>query len=428
MRTPYAAMTVCLVVGCPALAQRLEPVDTVWSGHAVGFAVAASARVVYVAYYDAMRRLTVVSRPFEKSDWTYLKLDEVTGWDSHNYLAMAIDARGHLHVTGNMHNQPLVYFKTTRPGDVRSLARVTTLVDVGLERRMTYPVFITHGEKLILKYRDGGSGNGNEIYDEYDPATQQWRALLEAPLVDGEGRRNAYFVGPTPGPDGRFHLAWVWRDTPDAETNHDLSYARSRDLVDWEKSDGTPLELPITLSSAEIVDPVPVRGGMINNNTVVGFDAAARPMITYHKFDAKGFTQIFVARRDARRWTTRQISRWEGFRWDFSGRGSLHSRLFVEGAVPETEGRLRVSVIRDGIPLDLLIDARTLAPLGERAGTTLADRLRDRIAVPPGMQLNTAEAAGTSGVAIAWATRPPQRDQPGGDSPAPTTLHLVLPP
>src|SRR5688500_9193637 len=106
MSTRFAATTACLVVGCPALAQRLEPVDKVWSGHAVGFAVAASAQVVYVAYYDAMRRLTVVSRPLEKSDWTYEKLDEVTGWDSHNYLAMAIDARGHLHVTGNMHNQP----------------------------------------------------------------------------------------------------------------------------------------------------------------------------------------------------------------------------------------------------------------------------------------------------------------------------------
>ena len=113
--------------------------------------------------------------------------------------------------------------------------------------------------------------------------------------------RNAYFVGPTPGPDGRFHLAWVWRDSPDAETNHDLSYARSRDLVLWERSDGTPLKLPITLASAEIVDGVPVRGGMINNNTVTGFDANGRPVITYHKFDERGDTQVYLARRDAKR-------------------------------------------------------------------------------------------------------------------------------
>jgi hypothetical protein len=103
-----------------------------------------------------------------------------------------------------------------------------------------------------------GSGSGNEIYDVYDTASSRWSHLLAVPLVDGEGQRNAYFVGPTLGPDGLFHLAWVWRDTPDAETNHDLSYARSRDLVHWEKSDGAPLKLPITLANAEIVDPMPV--------------------------------------------------------------------------------------------------------------------------------------------------------------------------
>ena len=114
---------------------------------------------------------------------------------------------------------------------------------------MTYPVFLKDSAgRLMLKYRDGGSGNGNEIYNVYDTATSTWRHLLATALVDGEGKRNAYFVGPTLGPDGFFHLAWVWRDTPDAETNHDLSYARSRDLVRWERSDGSPLKLPITLA------------------------------------------------------------------------------------------------------------------------------------------------------------------------------------
>jgi hypothetical protein len=351
----------------------------------------------------------------------------VTDWDSHNYIAMALDAKGHLHVTANMHNDPLVYFRSARPADVHSLERVPVLVDARLEQRMTYPVFIQHGDRLVLKYRDGGSGNGNEIYDEHDAAANRWRALLTMPLVDGEGRRNAYFVGPRAGPDGWFHLAWVWRETPDAQTNHDLSYARSRDLLRWEKSDGTALELPIRLATAEIVDPVPVEAGMINNNTVVGFDQRGRAMITYHKFDARGFTQIFVARREARGWKLRQVSDWQDFRWDFRGRGSLHSRLFVSGAVPEAKNRLRVSVIRDGKPIDFILDARTLERLDERPGVSLADRLRSRIKVPEGMQLNVVEAAGGSGVAIAWSTRPPQRDLPSTDIPAPTVLHLVMP-
>jgi hypothetical protein len=281
--------------------------------------------------------------------------------------------------------------------------------------------------RLIFKYRDGGSGNGNEIYNVYETATRRWSHLLATPLADGENQRNAYFVGPTLGPDGTFHLAWVWRETPDAETNHDLSYARSRDLVHWEKSDGTPLKLPITLESCEIVDPVPVEAGMINNNTVVGFDNAGRTLITFHKFDARGNTQIFVARRDAKRWTIAQITDWSGFRWDFRGGGSLESRLFVSGAAPAKKGRIRVAVVRDGKPIDLVLDERTLARISESPGHTLADRLRPRIAVPEGMQLNTVEDAGKSGIAIAWPTRPPNRDLPTTDIPAPTVLRLVMP-
>jgi alpha-L-rhamnosidase len=62
--------------------------------------------------------------------------------------------------------------------------------------------------------------------------------LFDGPLLDGEGERSAYSSGPQRGPDGRFHLLWMWRETPDAMTNHTLSYARSRDLIHWETSSG----------------------------------------------------------------------------------------------------------------------------------------------------------------------------------------------
>jgi hypothetical protein len=276
--------------------------------------------------------------------------------------------------------------------------------------------------RLIFKYRDGGSGRGREIYNVQDGAG--WKRLTDAPLVDGEGRRSAYFVGPVLGPDGWFHAIWVWRDTPDAATNHDLSYARSRDLVRWERSDGTPLPLPIRLGGAEVIDPVPVRGGMINNNTVPGFDSAGRVVIAFHKYDAAGNTQMFVARREAKGWRVVQASDWKGFRWDFGGIGSLDFRLRV--GTPATDGKtLRIPVVRDGKPIDLLLDGETLARIGERPGVTLADRLAGRIEVPAGMQLNTVEDA--SGVALAWATLPPNRDLPHEEVPEAQVLRLVLP-
>ncbi len=412
-----------LICAAPAAAQKLEAVDRVWAGHEVPFALVVTEEHIYVGYYDAARQLSVASRPRGSSWWTYARLPSWVGWDSHNRIAMAVDAAGQLHVAANMHNDPLVYFRTSVAGDVRTLARVPAMVDAAAERSMTYPMFLKDAAgRLIFKYRDGGSGRGREIYNVQDGGG--WKRLLDAPLVDGEGKSSAYFVGPVLGPDGWFHTAWVWRDTPDAATNHDLSYARSRDLVRWERSDGTPLPLPIRLGGAEVIDPVPVRGGMINNNTVPGFDSAGRVVIAFHKYDAAGNTQMFVARREAKSWRVVQASDWKGFRWDFGGMGSLDFRLRV--GTPVMDGKtLRVPIVRDGKPIDLLLDGETLARVGERPRVTLADKLASRLAVPAGMQLNTVEDA--SGVAIGWATLPPNRDLPREDVPEAQVLRLILP-
>jgi hypothetical protein len=410
----------------------LEAIDRVWSGHKVDFALAVSPARIYVAYYDANRQLTVAQRPRSGGAWIYDKVDCWTGWDSHNAIAMAVDSDEQVHVVANLHVDPLNYFRTTKAGDIRSLGRVARMVDPAVEMRMTYPLFLRDAAgRLLFKYRDGGSGDGNEIYNVYDPKARRWSHLLRTPLTDGQGQRNAYFVGPVLGPDKAFHIAWVWRETPDASTNHDLSYATSEDLVHWRRSDGAPLTLPITLGKAEIVDPVPVDGGMINNNTVLGFDAAGRAMITYHKFDRAGNTQIYVARRETGGWNLVQVSDWKDFRWDFRGGGSLNSLILVGGARPEGLGRLVVPVVREGRAIDFVLDSGSLKRLQERPAVSLADRLKARIAVPEGMSLNVIEDAAASArpgeprYALAWATNPPNRDRPAVDIPPPTVLRLV---
>jgi hypothetical protein len=418
------AAALCCLAAIPAAAQApaISAIDRVWSAHPVQFGLAADERQIVVAYYDAERQLTVASRSRAKGGaWRYQKLPSRTGWDSHNYLAVAIDRAGQIHVTGNMHNDPLVYFRSESPGDVRSMRAVPALVDPALERRMTYPIFLKTGDgRLVLKYRDGGSGNGNEIYNIYDEAAGRWAPLLTTPLADGESKRNAYFVGPVRGPDGRFHLTWVWRETPDAATNHDLSYAVSSDLVSWRRSDGTPITLPIRLGTSEIVDPVPVRGGIINNNTIIGFDSAGRAMIAYHKYDGDGRTQMFVARREAKGWHVAQASAWKDFRWDFGGGGSLDFRLTIESVGAQGAGEVRVRVRRDGVPLDLILDERTLARVGERE--IGPDPRFASIELPRDMQLNSVSEGD---IAIAWATLPPNRDRPRADIPQPATLHFI---
>ena len=247
--------------------QRDPAIETVFdisrvpAGFPVGFCLLTQDNHQYVAYYDEQRRMTVASRYLDSDKWTYQILQEQVGWDSHNYITMALDDEGYIHLSGNMHGAPLVYFRSATPRDITSLERIEKMVGEN-EKRCTYPAFMKGAQgELIFHYRDGGSGSGNEIYNVYDLETKTWRRLLDAPLSDGKGKMNAYFDGPKAGKDGYFHLCWVWRDTGDCATNHDLSYARSRDLVHWETVAGTTVTLPLTLETPGlIVDPVPVNG------------------------------------------------------------------------------------------------------------------------------------------------------------------------
>src|SRR5688572_2570361 len=127
LRTWIGSSLACLATCSAAAGQppaRIVEVDRVWSGHPVQFGLTHGNQTYFLAYYDAERRMTVASLPAAGSKISYQKLDSVTGWDSHNYLAVAVDGAGHLHVIGNMHNDPLVYFRSTRAGDVHSLERV----------------------------------------------------------------------------------------------------------------------------------------------------------------------------------------------------------------------------------------------------------------------------------------------------------------
>ena len=271
----------------PSAQQRAITVDSldiapVWAGHPVGFAMLTHAPHQFAAFYDERRQLTVAQRQLDERQWKFTKLPDTTGWDSHNYIALAADKDGFLHLSADMHAVPLKYFRTEKPWDAASFVSLNRMTGAN-ETHCTYPIFLRDtNDDLLFTYRDGRSGSGNQLYNIYDTKTKIWRRFLDSPLTDGEGRNNAYFHGPVRGPDGWYHLTWVWRASGDAATCHDLSYARSRDLKHWETGGGRLLSLPIRLKDADIVDAVPQHGGMINGNTTIGFDASGRVTVSYH--------------------------------------------------------------------------------------------------------------------------------------------------
>ncbi|HET7535904.1 MAG TPA: BNR repeat-containing protein [Candidatus Didemnitutus sp.] len=437
-RALWFAALVGAIVGAEPAAPAGELLDRVWSGHPVGFALLTERDHQFIAYYDANRRLTVLGRKLGDTQWSRVQPpgvpvpergrdSNVTGWDSHNYLRLALDRDGCLHVSGNMHVDPLVYYRTRAPFDVTTLERIDRMTGER-ETRCTYPVFFKNAAgDLLFRYRDGSSGNGSDLYNIYDPATHAWRRLLDTPLLDGQNQRNAYALDPVLGPDGYFHVVWMWRDTPDCSTNHTLSYARSRDFIHWETSRGEPLALPVTLATGEVIDAARPHEGLINMTFNLGFDAQQRPVVVYHRYDAQRHSQAYVARPGAKGWDVRQVSAWN-FTWAFSGGGSISAEVTLGAPRLATNGNLLVDFSTraagdgrwelDGKTLEKIASLRAPAP-------ALPAALAQSSSASSGLEVQSVVSrAGGRRWVLRWETLPRNRDLPREAAPPPTELRL----
>jgi hypothetical protein len=412
------------------ITESLKVAD-VWAGHPVGFALLTHGNRQFVAFYDAKRHMTVAQRRLGSETWTLTKLPSQVGWDSHNYVTLAVDGEGFLHLSGNMHVVPLVYFRSTKPLDASSLVPVKAMTGQR-ETRVTYPLFFRGAkQELIFTYRDGGSGNGDQLYNTYDLKTKTWKRLTETVLTDGQGERNAYLALPQLGPDGYFHLIWIWRETPNAATNHHPSYARSRDLVHWEDSAGKPLTLPITLKTGEVIDPIPERGGAINGLVKLGFDSQKRPVVSYTKYDKNGKSQLYCSRREKSGWKVYQVSSWD-WRWEFGGGGTIAFEVNVGVVESAGAGRLKLVYGTKGHGSGVLVlDEKTLKviktlPPPEGYPKSLRPvRLKfPELQVKWASDLGKPAAAGTR-YALRWETLGPNRDKPRTE-PLPPASELWL--
>lgn len=324
-------------------------IDKVWSGHPVGFCLLTHGNRQYIAYYNSTRNMVVGQRDLNENKFTLFVMpptyretsggtSTVLGWDSHNSVILAVDKHGFIHLSGNMHVNPLTYFRSTKPEDITTLEQIWSMTGSN-ETRCTYPRFVKTKEgELLFHYRDGGSGNGNEIYNIYSCETGEWSRLLDTPLTDGQELMNAYQSEPTVMNDGWYHVYWVWRDTPDCSTNHDLSYMKSPDLKSWYDPFGDLVNLPATLDRKSlIVDPIPVKGGIINLAARLCLDEKSNPCFAYHKYDPDGNLQFYVARHRNKSWDYKKVTNWD-YRWEFSGNGSINTEVRLNNFIKRSDG------------------------------------------------------------------------------------------
>lgn len=311
-------------------------VDFGWSVHETGYPqLFTTDTMQFVAYYDKDLWLRVACRHLEDDVWEYSDAIVQSNWQtgSHHAIAMGIDDKGYIHVMAAMHAEPLKYFRSTNANDVSSFNKYTMTGQN--ENTVSYPAFFKNKDgELISFYRDGNSGNSKWIFNKYNSNTNTWSRLLQKSFFDGTVVSNgmsAYGL-PTPilGPDGNFHMSFVWRDSSDANTCHDISYIYSPDLVTWFSADGTELSLPITpLTNGVVIDPVPSKQGLTNMVNFIGFDKENRAVVTYHKYDENGKSQIYNARFENGEWNIVAVSDWD-YRWNFGGSGAIPCEVSAE--------------------------------------------------------------------------------------------------
>jgi hypothetical protein len=255
----------------------------------------------YIAYYDKDGWVMLGKRKLGTTHWQ-LERTRYRGnaADAHNSISIMVDGDGYLHMAWDHHNHSLRYARSVSPG---SLELGEKLPMVGTdEKSVSYPEFyrLPDGD-LLFFYRDGGSGRGNLVVNRYHSARAAW-TRLHTNLISGEGQRNAYWQAFVDH-HGTIHVSWVWRESPDVASNHDLAYARSRDGGrTWETTAGKPYTLPITALSAEYAAWIPQNSELINQTSMAA-DKRGNPFIaSYWRAAGETVPQYHVVYHSGTEW------------------------------------------------------------------------------------------------------------------------------
>ena len=246
--------------------------------------------IQYTAYYDPEGRMVLAKRNLNSKKWDTV-ITPYTGnvKDAHNDISIAIDSEGYLHVSWDHHDTHLRYARSKKAFSLE-LGEEQPMTGED-ESKVTYPEFHNLPDgKLLFCYRSGASGRGNMIMKSFDVKTQQWTSLQNN-LIDGENQRSAYwqmYVGKK-----GIYISWVWRESWDVSTNHDLCYAFSPDGgKTWEKSTREKYTLPITKLTAEHAWDIPQNSSLINQ-TAMTVDDQGNPYIATY-WDNNGIPQYKV--------------------------------------------------------------------------------------------------------------------------------------
>jgi len=229
--------------------------------------------------------------------------------DNHGRPAMTIDSKGYLHVVYGMHHDTIPYRRTLRPGDASQWTD-----EIRVKAKLTYPTLVCGpDDTLYLTGRD--MWRGVRMYSKRPEAGWEDHGLIIRRRKDG-GSYAGFQIGLAWGPDHRtLYLSCGIYDGTSKEKKQwgryqSANYMRSSDFgKTWQRADGTPIELPATaetmdvLLAAQSVGPKP---GIRNQGAVV-VDSRGHPYVLYFR-NTEHKHLVFLATPDEQgRWQQRPL-------------------------------------------------------------------------------------------------------------------------
>ncbi len=306
----------CLMV-FPVLSQKYRVLELAegWAKTSINATIFRKNSVVsdgkfqYIAWYDTLGYVTLGKRSLKNDHWE-IKQTNLKGnvYDAHNSISIMVDGDGYLHLAWDHHDGPLNYCRSKRPGAL-DLTNKLQMVGSFEDQGVTYPEFyrLPNGD-LLFAYRHGASGKGNLVLNRYYTKEKTWRRIQNS-LIDGEGERNPYWQMCV-DKSGVIHISWVWRESWDIFTNHDLCYAKSYDGGEnWVTSRDEPLVIPITASTAEYAMKIPQGSNLINQTSIYA-DSKGQPFIaTYWTQSGDTVPQFYLVYLKDRQWNVSQVTK-----------------------------------------------------------------------------------------------------------------------
>jgi hypothetical protein len=270
----------------------------------------------YTAFWSSDRHVNIARRELPSGSWQTIELTDYTNTvnDSHNTISIGISGQdGTIHLAFDHHGDTLRYRKSvaglaTNPGNhawnASKFGAVTNQLTGTAINDVTYPRFLTAPDgRLQFFFRTGTSGDGDTPMYEYNNGT--WSSLgLFIQSRTASPNLCPYYFGFNYDSNGRLHVSWTWRDTPNASTNFNIMYVYSDDNGrTWRNNAGAVIGTtgsnPVKPGTAGIVVwTIGQNRGLINQESQTVDQLGRVHIVASHMPDSEGADSNFTNARN----------------------------------------------------------------------------------------------------------------------------------